>query len=243
MNIIVYETNSEMLIQRQAQLSRNAFKVLAATSDLDRVRDLAGEFCTSIGLLGPEVLEFIRAKDEIEQAFPMGDFGPFPSSLELLFACGHPPLLSFTLWEAASKLASERFETGISSVHAGMYLQDHCLTLPSGYESLPAAWLVTLPGLVQMLLNRTWVGVEHGFIRKFQVNDGVLDMVFVGEDISPSHSIFENKIHALRAATRKFLNRNLYPSRWMRLLPQHQVEIANEHPELKAEIERVHQQL
>ena len=58
-------------------------------------------------------------------------------------------------------------------------------------------------------------------------------MVFEGEGLNSVSGIPANKIDALRSATRKFLNRHLYPSRWALLLPQHQVEIETNTPNSK----------
>lgn len=243
MKVIVYDSDSGVLPHQQNQLSRHGFQVLAATNNLNRVRDLAGEFNTSLGLLGPEAMEFLRAKEEIEQAFPIHDSDSFPSSVQLMSTWAHPPLMSLALWQAAVQLASERYEAGIAALHTGMYLQDHCFNLPRGYESLPTSWLVALPGLIQLLINKSWARAELGFIRGFRVQEGALDMVFEGEGLNSVSGIPANKIDALRSATRKFLNRHLYPSRWALLLPQHQVEIGNEHPELEAEIVHLHREV
>lgn len=238
MKIIGYEPNSKNLPHLQKQLVSHNFQVLAATDNLERVRDLAGEFAAPLGILGPETLEFMRSEAEIRAAFPLPQPPTFPSSLDLMQSLGQPPRFSEALWRAAATMASERYESGMACVHAGMHLQSHCPTLPYGYETLPASWLVGLPGLIQSILP-AWQGAEHLFILAFQIHGGVLDIAFAGENLPEIPGPTATHLRRLRTATRRQLNRRLYPSRWGRLLTEHAHDIALEHPELRTEIERI----
>lgn len=129
----------------------------------------------------------------------------------------------------------------MACVHAGMHLQSHCPTLPDGYESLPASWLVALPSLIQSIVS-TGHGAEHAFILVFQVNQGSLDISFAGENLPETPGASATRLRRLRTATRRQLNLRLYPNRWGRLLPEHTHDLALKHPELRAKIERFQQQ-
>jgi hypothetical protein len=238
MNIIAYNQRPAELGKLQNQLAKNGFNVLGATNSMRRLCDIVGEYDGSVAILSPEILGFMETKDEIKNC-SKPDLGPsatLNSSLKVFTDKGHWPLISHELWRAAVQLANERYETGLASVHAGIYLQEHCLCLPRGYEELPAVWHVALPGLLKFLLSSIWRGNEVAFIEKLEVRDGILDVGFFCEDI-----LDDPDIRKLRDITRVFLNRHLYPSRWVPLLAQHQVELYNERMDLREEIERVHE--
>jgi hypothetical protein len=237
MKVIIHNKRPAELEQIKNQLATNGFDVVGSTNSMDRLLEMANEHGSSIGLLRPEIMCFMRTKEELEKNdegsnHQQADLKP---SLKVFLDRGQKPLISEELWRAAVGLANERYEPGLASVHAGICMQEHCLRLPTGYESLPTVWHVALPGLVQYLLASAWSDKSFLFIDKLSVNEGVLDIGFLCEDIINEHSI--NK---LRNATRIFLNRHLYPNRWTPLLPQHQVELHNERMDLREEIERVH---
>jgi hypothetical protein len=237
MKIIAYNEQSSELKQLMNRLANNGFELLGATDKVDHLLNKAREMDGSIAFLNNEILGFMRAKEEIENNWKASDPIKTPkSSLKVFLEKGRIPILSQELWRSAMQLANERYEAGLASVHAGIYMQEHCFQLPAGYESLPAVWHVPLPGLIKYLLTSVWHGKEFMFIEKLKEHAGVLDILFFCENV-----IDDPCINQLRDDTRVFLNLQLYPNRWSPLLSQHQVELHNERMDLRNEIERVHE--
>ncbi len=118
---IIYEPDSNNLPPLQRQLTSHGFQVLTATDNLERVRDLAGEFAAPLGILGAETLEFLRTEEDIRAAFPLPLPPAFPSSLDLMQSLGQPPRITAALWRAAATLASDRYEAGMACVQLEAY--------------------------------------------------------------------------------------------------------------------------
>jgi hypothetical protein len=139
-----------------------------------------------------------------------------PYLVALMRRQGLQPKLSAELVAAVARLDAALHPAALARV--ARFFREKTGQMPDGLDSLPAAWLAGLPGILWPLRRPSWTHLPYG-VERIACREGVLLLSFAGEP-EP-----DDKRYTLWDEIRVVANRSLYPSRWRPLLPRHQLAV------------------
>lgn len=136
--------------------------------------------------------------------------------LELMLAAGfkqrHDPAFAI---RAAILTGAERDST-LRRVTS--FFRSECCMVPEGLETLPAAWLAALPGILWSKAKPHWTHLPY-FMDRIALVDGLILLGFAQEQASKAGEV--SRWDELRIA----VNAGIYPSIWRPLSRRHSAEL------------------
>lgn len=139
-----------------------------------------------------------------------------PYLLALMRRQGLEPRLSAEMVAAAARLDAALHQGALD--RAATFFWEKTGQVPEGLDTLPAAWLAGLPGILWSLRRPRWTRLPYR-VESVACKEGVLLLNFAGEP-EPDEERF-----TLWDEIRVVANRALYPSRWRLLLARHRLAL------------------
>ncbi|HXR37723.1 MAG TPA: DUF87 domain-containing protein [Terracidiphilus sp.] len=152
-----------------------------------------------------------------------------PYLLALMRRQGLEPRLSAEMVAAAARLDAALHQGALD--RAATFFWEKTGQVPEGLDTLPAAWLAGLPGILWSLRRPRWTRLPYR-VESVACKEGVLLLNFAGEP-EPDEKRF-----TLWDEIRAVANRALYPSRWRSLLHPHRLALGLIGPPLDLSVDK-----
>jgi hypothetical protein len=152
-----------------------------------------------------------------------------PHLLALMRRQGIEPRLSAEMVAAAARLEAASHAAALEGTADFFWRRTG--QVPEGLDSLPAAWLAGLPGILWSLRRLRWTHLPYR-VESVACKESLLLLSFV-EEPEPDENRF-----TLWDEIRVAVNYSLYPSRWRPLLRRHRLALGLINPQLDTGIDK-----